>query len=82
MKKATSATRVSLSVFTEVSKMASASVRTATVASDVLLRVETLALAPLKELVTVVLRVDGVNTALNRDVLACTTLTAVGTVNV
>ena len=62
--------------------MASASVRTATVDSDVSLSVETSAAAPLKEHVTVVLRVDVVNTALNRDVLACTTLTAVGTVNV
>ena len=62
--------------------MASASVRIATVASDVTACVVTSVTAPLKELVTVVLRVDGVNTALNRDVLVCTTLTAVGTVNV
>ena len=62
--------------------MASASVRTATVANDVTVCVGTPETAPLKELVTVVLRVDVVNTALNQGVLACTTLTAVGTVHV
>ena len=62
--------------------MASASVRTATVVSDVTACVETAANARPKELVSVVLRVDVANFVLNRDVLACTTPTALGTVNV
>ena len=62
--------------------MASASVRTATVVSDVTACVGTAANARPKELVTVVLRVDVANCVLNQDVLACTTLTAVGMVNV